>query len=153
MKRILLLLLLGFSTVFYAQNNVLTSGKDVTSASWKVTYSVGLIHYKDASGTGGTSSTGSQIAFEVLETLSLDEHNLVSLRIFPNPTSDYITINLTQQELLSYKLIDVSGREITKGKITTLQTKIDLNNLNTSIYILNIYQNSQTFKSYKIIKK
>ena len=154
MKKLLLFGFMSLSvSLAFAQQNIVSSGNNSTSASGEVTYSIGLLNYKEALGSGGSSSVGAQIPLEVLQLLSTDEQNLVSLKVFPNPASDHVFINLTKQENLNYKLTDVSGRKIADGKISTLQTRIDLNYLNTSIYILNIYQNNNTLKSYKIIKK
>lgn len=154
MKKFIVIL---FVSLFYvntnAQENILVSGKNNESSSGKVTYSVGLIHYKEASGTGGSSSVGNQIPFEILETLSLDEENLVSIKLFPNPTSEAIYLSLKQEEQFNYKLSDISGREILNGNTSGIQTKINLNNLKSSIYILNIYKDNKLYESYKIIKK
>lgn len=153
MKKLLLLTFISFSFISYSQNNIVASGNDATSTSGKSSYSVGLIHYKDAEGTGGSSSAGTQIAYEVTELLSVDEENLVSLNIYPNPTSDFISINLKENTNLDYKLLDLSGKEIESGTLSNLENKINLNALNTAVYLLNIYQNSKQLKSYKIVKK
>jgi len=154
MKRIILCLTFCFVVSFsFSQQTVLSSGNSSESSSGKVTYSVGLIHYKDANGTGGSSSSGTQIPFEILETLSLDEQNLVSLKLFPNPAKDHVYISLRQLEALDFKLLDISGRKISEGQINMLQTKVNLNDLKSSIYILNIYKNNTIYESYKIIKK
>lgn len=152
-KFILTLIVSCFYIISIAQENTLSSGNNMESSSGKVTYSVGLIHYKEAMGSGGSSSAGSQIPFEILETLSLDEENLVSLKLFPNPTSDAVFLSLKKVEEFNYKLSDISGREIFNGNTTGVQTKINLNNLKSSIYILNIYKNNKLYESYKIIKK
>ena len=109
----------------FAQQNIVSSGNNSASSSGEVTYSVGLLHYKEALGSGGSSSVGAQIPLEILQLLSTDEENLVSLKVFPNPASDHVFINLAKQEDLNYKLTDISGRKIASGKISTLQTKID----------------------------
>lgn len=154
MKNTLLTFAFSFIvSLSFSQQTVLTSGNNSQSSTGKVTYSVGLIHYKDSSGTGGSSSAGTQIPFEVLETLSLDEQNLVTIKLFPNPAKDFVFISLKQLQELDFQLLDISGRKISEGKINALQTKVNLTELKTSIYILNIYKDNAIYESYKIIKK
>lgn len=152
-KLILSFIFCGLSAIGFSQQSVLSSGQNSESSSGKVTYSVGLIHYKEASGAGGASSAGSQIPFEIIETLSLDDENLLSLKLYPNPASDAVYLSLKQETNFDYKLSDISGREILKGKTSGKQTKINLKDIKTSIYILNVYKDSKLYESYKIIKK
>ncbi|RNC88052.1 MAG: T9SS C-terminal target domain-containing protein [Winogradskyella sp.] len=152
-KKILVLFLGLLFQVSVAQENVTSSGKSSQSASGKSAYSVGLIHYKPSEGPGGSSSTGSQVSFEVLTSLSLDTEELISLNIFPNPTSDYIMINLREMSQLSYQIYDITGKQLLKGKIENTDTKINLKPITSSICILNIYKDNTLFESHKIIKK
>lgn len=152
-KQLLSLFFFCFCAYGFSQSNVLSSGKDSSSTSGKSTYSVGLIHYKEASGTGGTSSTGSQIALEVTQTLNLDNNNLVSLSIYPNPTSSVLNINVKTENSYQYTLTDLTGKQVLSGAVSNLESKVDLSGLNSAIYILNIKQNNNTIESYKIVKK
>lgn len=152
-KQLLFFFLCSICCFTFSQQHILSSGNNRISSSGTVTYSVGLIHFKEATGSGGSSSVGSQIPYEILETLNVDEENLVSLHVFPNPTSNYLYVKLAREEQLTYTLSDISGREISNGKFSSLENKINLNDLNTSIYILHIYRDNNSLKSYKIIKK
>ncbi|WP_299115640.1 T9SS type A sorting domain-containing protein [uncultured Winogradskyella sp.] len=154
MKKIFLIFtLIGFSLQLSAQENILSSGSNNESASGKVTYSVGLIHYKEATGTGGSASVGAQIPFEVSEVLSIDDFSSSVAKVFPNPTDNVLNVHLTSVENLKYQLIDLSGRKVTSGHLNALQSKIELTSLETSIYILNILKDNTIIKSYKISKK
>ena len=153
MKKLLLFICLGYCTLTFSQNAILSSGNNADSSFGTTTYSVGLIHYKEAVGTGGSSSTGTQIAYEILTLSTQDVENKISIQVFPNPTSDYIYINLAKKEDLTYKLIDISGRELSTGTISEMQSKINLSEFNSAVYILNIYKNNSSYKSYKIIKR
>ncbi|WP_299521518.1 T9SS type A sorting domain-containing protein [Winogradskyella sp.] len=152
-KKLLFLTLLGFALQMTAQNHVLSSGSDSESSAGKVTYSVGLIHYKEATGTGGSLSVGSQIPFEVSETLSIDEFNNLTLKVFPNPTENFLNVHLNSVDDFTYQIIDLSGRTVTSGELNTLQSKIELTSLETSIYIFNILKDNTIVKSFKISKK
>jgi len=154
MKQTLLLLgILGFILQTSAQENILSSGNESVSSTGKVSYSVGLIHYKEATGTGGSSSVGSQIPFEVIEALSIDDFNTITLKVFPNPTDNILNVHLDLLDNISYQIVDLSGRSVISGKLNTLKSKIELSALEASIYILNISKNNSIIQSYKISKK
>lgn len=79
-------------------------------------------------------------------TLSIENFNLVDkISIFPNPTSDYISIsNLDISE--NYIILNQLGQEILKG--THNNNKIDIRNLTNGIYFLKI-ENGNTLKFLK----
>lgn len=58
------------------------------------------------------------------------------LKIFPNPTSDNLYINSTEE--FEYSLIDISGRTVTTGQLIIGLNTIDLCNFSKGIYILSI---------------
>ncbi|WP_296381873.1 T9SS type A sorting domain-containing protein [Winogradskyella sp.] len=152
-KIILVFIVFCFTFGLSAQESILSSGSESMSSSGKVTYSVGLIHYKEANGLGGSSSAGAQIPYEVSQVLNIDDFSNSISKVFPNPTENYLNIHLNTIENLKYQLIDLSGRTITLGELNTLQSKIELTSLETSIYILNIIKDNTIIQSYKISKK
>ena len=155
MKKQLLVLMLCFGLSYtFAQQNVLSSGKDSASPYGKSTYSVGLIHYKEASGSGGSSSAGAQISYEVLEVLSVPESELIAVKVFPNPVKRVLTINFNSQNQYQYQIVDLAGRKVAEGSISKQNNTIQLQHLNASMYILNLRdQNNSLIKSYKISKQ
>jgi len=154
MKNLFLVLaLLCFTFQLSAQENVLSSGSEGTSTTGKVTYSVGLIHYKEATGTGGSTSVGTQIPYEVTQVLNLQQFSNATAKVFPNPTDNVLNIHLTSLDDLNYQLIDLSGRNVTSGTLNQLESQIQLNALESSIYILDIIKDSNIIKSFKISKK
>lgn len=154
MKKIILYFaVFGVAFQLSSQENILASGSDGESSSGKVTYSVGLIHYKEANGTGGSTSVGPQIPFEISQILSIDEFSDAIAKVFPNPADNFLNVHLNSLDDLKYQLIDLSGRKVTSGELNSLQSKIELTSLETSIYILNIVKDSTIIKSYKISKK
>lgn len=136
-----------------AQENVLASGLNTQSSSGTVTYSVGLIHYKEAEGIGGSSSTGVQIPYEVTEVLSVNQFNELVSKVFPNPTENFLNVHLNEVNNLSYQFIDLSGRTVLSGELNKLASKIELTSLEASIYVFNIKKENAIIKSYKISKK
>jgi len=72
----------------------------------------------------------------------------LEIKIFPNPTSDFITINSLDKGNLSYSIFSTIGKMVMKGNINTSNPKINISNLEPQLYILMIGGSS-----YKIIKK
>lgn len=139
-----------------AQEAIPASGGQATGSGGSSSYSVGQLVYTTNSGSGGTVTQGVQQIIE-LNTLSNPELTTVNLSAvtYPNPTSDYITLKISDSALdnLSYKLIDVNGKAIANGSITNADTQISMQSLALGMYILKVNQNNQELKTFKIIKK
>ena len=82
---------------------------------------------------------------ETVDNVSLDDLNKNFVRIYPNPTSDEVTV---EHELpdLEMRLLDVFGKEVMKRNVGTIFT-ISLRDYPTGIYFLVLGGNT-----YKIVK-
>jgi polyhydroxybutyrate depolymerase len=72
----------------------------------------------------------------------------IDFEIFPNPTSEFITINSLEKNNLSYSIFSIVGKMVMNGNINTSNPKINISNLEPQLYILMIGGSS-----HKIIKK
>jgi hypothetical protein len=80
-------------------------------------------------------------------TLSIENFNLVDkISIFPNPTSDYISIS-NLENLESYLIVNQLGQEMKRGIISN-QEKIDIRNFTNGLYFLKL-ENGNTIKFIK----
>ncbi len=74
-----------------------------------------------------------------------------SLKVFPNPTSDFINVEFSNfANEVKYRLTDVSGSEVLNGVLDNTKTTIDISNLNSGMYFFTLYDKSVL--NYKIIK-
>ncbi|PKP27793.1 MAG: hypothetical protein CVU02_02650 [Bacteroidetes bacterium HGW-Bacteroidetes-19] len=150
-----LLLILGFARL-QAQSTVNTAGGDGSGNGGSVSFSVGQMMYQTRTGTNETAAEGVQQPYEI-SVLSVIEGvegiNLI-VQAFPNPTSDYLTINILDYEIsnLTYQLYDIQGKLIKNQQIISSQTDIEMSNLVPATYIIRVMQKSRTLKSFKIIK-
>ena len=66
----------------------------------------------------------------------------ISIKIFPNPAIDFITIETDQQDFkgnnLYYQLCDIQGRVLTTQSITAPKTTIHVENQNSSVFFIKI---------------
>jgi hypothetical protein len=73
------------------------------------------------------------------------------LKVYPNPFSNFITIEADNESPLNYSFYDLAGREVYSGKLTGKINKLELIEIPSGLYILQIEINSRIFHQ-KIIK-
>jgi len=148
-------LLLSISITVQAQQATTASGGDASGSGGTVAFSVGQVVYTANTNASGTVSQGVQQPFEIF-TLGVKETELnISLKAFPNPTLDNLTLQISDynNEKLLYKLYDMQGKLLNNGQIVTQQTKIEMTSLPTATYFINVVnQQNKKVKTFKIIK-
>jgi len=103
---------------------------------------------------GDTSNNTAWIYKGVLANLTtgINENYLLSdISIYPNPVSDFITID-SEAHLSRYKIFDAQGRIIQTGEITG-GDKIYLSHLRQGIFFLQLQGGTGSFKTFKLIKQ
>ena len=145
-------LLLSISITVQAQQATTASGGDASGSGGTVAFSVGQVVYTANTNASGTVSQGVQQAFEIF-TLSIKETELnISLKAFPNPTLNNLTLQISdyKNEKLSYQLYDIQGRLLNNGQIVAQQTNIEMTSLPTAIYFINVVnQENKKFNHLK----
>ena len=76
------------------------------------------------------------------------EKNINNLNLFPNPSSDYISLDLGGLEVADLSIYDMIGNKIMTIPNYSNKTEIDVSNLSIGTYFLNF-----NFQSYKFIKE
>jgi hypothetical protein len=84
--------------------------------------------------------------------IGISEEVLSTLNVYPNPTNDKFTLNVSNDLLgKSYVITDFSGRIISQGKINSMTQTIDIQEVSKGSYLLQI--DKSTAKAIKIIKQ
>ena len=151
----LLAFLLSFSMNAQTSHQVLSaSGGDATGSGGSVAYSVGQIVYTTHTGTTGSVAQGVEQAYEIYSVGIKETALNISLSIFPNPTSDYLTLKVQDynNEALSYHLIDEQGKLVLCEQITNQDTQVAMSTLARGFYFINIVQTNKKIQTFKIIK-
>ena len=90
----------------------------------------------------------------IVASSGIEENNLDGLSIFPNPTNDFITIDLTSGNAIvnEIKLVDLTGKTLLTSTIINNSTKLDLHTLSAGVYhvIVNTNLGSVTRKIIKL---
>ena len=153
-KFFLLILMFAFFLNVQAQQNVVSSGGDASSATGSISYSVGQVQYKTIESDSGIVTEGVQQPYEIFEIVAVEELSGPEMTVYPNPVTDYVLIEIPQfsDEDLSFYLRDMNGRLIQESKIRSSKTEIGMTSLEAGIYFLQVTLDGQKFKNFKIIK-
>ena len=149
---IITFLLLGIG-VTNAQETVTTTGGEASGTGGTASYSVGQVVYTSATGTNGSVAQGVQQPYEISTTVGIKETSInLELSVYPNPTTDYLTLKVADFETLNFQLIDIQGRIIENKKVTASNTTIKMEALPKAVYFLNVTKNNRIIKTFKIVK-
>ena len=145
-------LLLGFGGL-HAQENTVAAGGEATGAGGTSSYSVGQVVYTTHTGSNGSVAQGVQQPYEISVTVGINETAInLELSVYPNPTSNYLTLKVEDNSNLSYQLYDLQGNAIENGKVVSNTTIIKMEELAKATYFLKVTDNNRIVKTFKIIK-
>ena len=156
-------LLLGIGLTAHAQQATTATGGDASGSGGTVAYSVGQIVYTTYTGATGSVAQGVQQPYEISIVPGMDKQSMkLELTAYPNPTTNYLTLNVGNAELstlglskvegLNFQLYDISGKLIESRKIISSTETIGMENLPRATYFLKVSNNNNEVKTFKIIK-
>ena len=80
-------------------------------------------------------------------TASINEYSKDNFRVYPNPVSSELTIEMDLSEEKKYRIYSTIGELVSSGKLNSNHNTIDLSSLPHNVYVLNI--NSHSVKLVK----
>lgn len=99
------------------------------------------------------ASTGE--IFKIVDTnLSVDENSLKNIKIYPNPVTDYLTIDVLETTKILYEVIiyDVRGKRIkTISNIDNQKVNVQVSNINSGLYFIEIHDTNKNITTKKLI--
>ena len=153
---VMLLVYLLWAGRAQAQESANTTGGDATGLGGTVAYSIGQVVYTTQNSSTGSVAQGVQHAYDVYA-LGMEHNELnVAMDVYPNPTSDNIILQIPDfnNQQLWYRLLDAQGKIIVREKIITQQSAINMYNLSSATYFLQVVnQDNKQAQSFSIIKK
>ncbi|MBL4708006.1 MAG: T9SS type A sorting domain-containing protein [Flavobacteriales bacterium] len=147
-----LLLVLGG---LQAQEAIPASGGDAIGAGGSSSYTLGQVVYTTNTGTNNSVSQGVQQPYGISATVGIEVTEIsLELVAYPNPTNNVLTLNISNynNEKLTYRLSDMQGKLLDSKQVVKGRTKIGMQNLPVSTYLLNIHDDNSLIKTFKIIK-
>ena len=155
MKKLLLLLIaspiLSFGQIDIQNNLLSTSGSSFTNASVQVDFSFGEV-FTAFVDDGTTLVTQGFEQSKAGEDLGVDEDVFGSFSVYPNPTSDFITLEAQIDQNFSVELIDMAGRLVHVYKLNGIVNKIDLRIYEAGTYQIIIKSEDGIISRIPVIK-
>lgn len=89
--------------------------------------------------------------FEIDTDLGLDERN-IAFELFPNPTSDFLTVKSTGDPIAQIRVIDMNGKIVRQlNGISNTANQIDLDNLPAGTYLVQVVDASGFGVSERVV--
>ena len=139
----------------FAQESSNSAGGDASGAGGSVAYSIGQVVYTTNTGSNGSVAQGVQHAYEIFSVGIYETELTISLNVYPNPTADNLTLEINDfgNKKLAYQLTDVQGKLLLEGQVEGAQTILDMQNLATATYFIDVLSpDNKRIQSFKIIK-
>ncbi|MBI9069935.1 MAG: T9SS type A sorting domain-containing protein [Salinivirgaceae bacterium] len=144
-------------THLQAQQAIPASGSNASGSGGTASYTIGQLVYTTNTGTTGSVAQGVQQPYEISLVSGIEQAKGINLKCsaYPNPTADFLNLNIENynNENLSYQLFDISGNLLENKKLTSNETRIDMNNRIPAIYFLKVIDNQIEIKTFKITKQ
>ena len=150
-----LLFAVWWSAALHAQSGFVSACADATDPSGSVSFSVGQLDYFTLYGPGGTVTQGIQQPFEIWVVSGMEHDEIaLSMAVYPNPTADHVILKTENGDAipLRYELFNMAGQLLATEDIVATNTKITLNQLPNGMYLLNVLENGQALKGFRIVK-
>ena len=158
------MLFLGLMSIGYSQSlapqSVNSAGVKMRQSNGSLSFNLGEVVVLSASDLDNNSInsgfiSGATITTEVLEVSNVD---LLNVKVYPNPTTTMITVDVMDIQLsqMVIEIVDMNGKVVSKGTYAGISNKIGINasNWENGNYILQLKDISgNRIGSYQIIKQ
>ena len=151
-KRTLLVFSLLSALAFKAQEVTSTQGDSYSNTSGKIDFTIGEV----------ITNTGTDGINDLTQGFHQTNWNFVSIEdhvpsyegiIFPNPTSEILTIKTKTFENVNYSLYDAQGKCVIQDKLSSAQTPIQVSHLAPGAYTLTLNNDTLNLKTFQLIKQ
>lgn len=147
-----LILGLGASTL-KSQELVSTTGGLYSDDQLTVSWTIGEPVIETFTGGSYVLTQGFQQPGLVLVGVEDFDDQFVNIKVYPNPTSDYVRLDLNVDiENLSYRILNASGKVLENKNIKDPSTRISFDNVESGLYLIHLMDGNKTMKIFRIVK-
>lgn len=88
---------------------------------------------------------------EFVEPLSVGEISVINIKIYPNPTTDILFVELEKTATVTMQLLDIQGKQMLTKTEDAKTLTLDVSSLQTGIYFLKLSTNTAQFTKKIIV--
>jgi hypothetical protein len=102
--------------------------------------------YLQSDATSYANGNAFAIRLDLGSSVNLMEMTLNKLEVYPNPSKDFMNINLKNNIISNYEILDVSGKILLSDSFLN-ETQINTSNLQNGIYIIRVGNDFKSFSN------
>jgi len=145
----------GFCFNLSAQSDFVATGSNQTGSTGSVSMTVGQVSYTSESSTTGSVSSGVQQVYTIEIVDGLEQNNVnLNLTAYPNPTTENVWLRIDSEfeNILSYVIMENSGKIVSESEISGTETEISMSDLASGSYYIIVKEGQTNIKTFKIQK-
>jgi hypothetical protein len=129
------------------------AGKTLSNSNLSLSYTVGEPIVGLMSNAGMQLSNGNHNGLNI-QALNIEDNNLnVQIKIYPNPTSQFIFVSHPYKNTFKVQITDINGKQIYVGNLNNEQA-LDISAYAEGMYLLTLIGDADSKKNtYKLLKK
>ena len=151
----LLIAFTSFGQTAIKKSSIDSGGDISTNGTTKIVYTIGEVALQENT-TGNIHVSEGFIGSNTFVVLNIEDYSVLSdVKVFPNPTSDFVNINFTQKSDYDISIYNLSGELIYSKQVNESNNEsINLSEFTAGTYLFVVKQEAeQKVTTYKIIKK
>ncbi|WP_075342773.1 T9SS type A sorting domain-containing protein [Tenacibaculum agarivorans] len=86
-------------------------------------------------------------------TLNITEEKLLAQGIYPNPSTDFITLSFTTRDQYTIEVYNILGSLVISKKVEAKEFVLDINSLASGLFYISVYNTNRQKETFKLIKK
>jgi hypothetical protein len=156
LKKTISIVLIFISHYGFAQQSLVSSGSSVVSNQGSFSFSIGQILISQNLSSSASLFGESIVLSHGVQQVFLQrcsENEKVEILATPNPSDGKITINLINwdEKKINLNIYDALGKNVFAGNIQNDQTKLNLSNLSSGVYIMSLGYHCGTLSAFKLL--
>ncbi len=137
-----------------AQEVISNAGNSFSNNNLEISWTLGETIIKTEQSSENQITQGFHQSKIVVTAIEANFQSICNINVFPNPTSDFLNLNFDKEveSNLRFSLINSEGRILVNKQIEAKQTQIKMHHYTTGIYFLQVRENNDVIKAFKIVK-